>query len=111
MNSSNTNFTVLPNFTVLLFFSLGIPVALLLLEFVLSRAESAVPGLVLPGLHALFTVLSVLMMVQPVSTFTVVTTLLLYNIPTALYLAIYFAVRSKRRKQKQLEQMNLQDLD
>ena len=105
MNSSNTNFTVL------LFFSLGIPVALLLLEFVLSRAESAVPGLVLPGLHALFTVLSVLMMVQPVSTFTVVTTLLLYNIPTALYLAIYFAVRSKRRKQKQLERMNLQDLD
>jgi len=35
----------------------------------------------------------------------------LWNIPTILLLAIYFACRSKRNKQRALEKMSIQDLE
>jgi len=38
-------------------------------------------------------------------------TFLLYNIPTMILLAVYFAFRPKERKNKELEKMRLQDLD
>lgn len=36
---------------------------------------------------------------------------LLSNIPTAVLLAIYFACRTKQRRKKQLDKMNIQDLN
>ena len=36
---------------------------------------------------------------------------LLGNIPTAVLLAIYFACRTKQRRKKQLDKMNIQDLN
>lgn len=35
---------------------------------------------------------------------------LLANIPTAVLLVIYFACREKKRRKKQIERMNIQDL-
>lgn len=36
---------------------------------------------------------------------------LLGNIPTIILLAIYFSCRGQKRRNKQLEKMNIQDLD
>ena len=36
---------------------------------------------------------------------------LLSNIPTAVLLAIYFACRTRQRRKKQLDKMNIQDLN
>ena len=105
------------------------------LQIFLSRRESRWPGLVLPGLTLLYS----LVMVLNVSTYraitgssvvdgTVVETVtqygdllsalptmlivfLLGNIPTIILLAIYFACREKHRKKKQMDRMNIQDLE
>jgi hypothetical protein len=36
---------------------------------------------------------------------------LMSNIPTLLFLAIYFACREKRKLRKELDKMNVQDLE
>ena len=105
------------------------------LQIFLSRRESRWPGLVLPGLTLLYS----LVMVLSISTYrtltssavvdgTVVETVtqhgdllaalpamlmvfLLGNIPTIILLAIYFACREKYRKKKQMDRMNIQDLE
>ena len=52
---------------------------------------------------------------QPMGTGALIATiayvLLLYNIPTAVLLAIYAACRGKRKMQKALDKMNVQDLE
>ena len=116
------------------------------LQIFLSRRESWIPGLVLPvlcfvlslvvvlGLIA-FTVESSVMttyrqevledgtviMVEteriliPVERqftgFGVVYLFVLYNIPTAILLAIYAACRGKRRRRRSLDKMSVQDLE
>lgn len=47
----------------------------------------------------------------PSMIFTVVSVFLLYNIPTIILLAIYFACREKQRQRKALEKMQAQDLE
>lgn len=42
---------------------------------------------------------------------TVISIFLLYNIPTVFFLAIYFACREKLRRCKEIEKMNIQDLE
>ena len=39
------------------------------------------------------------------------TVALLYNIPTLILLAIYFACREKFRRKKEMDRMNAQDLE
>lgn len=43
--------------------------------------------------------------------FTIISIFLLYNIPTIVLLAIYFACREKQRQRKALEKMQAQDLE
>jgi hypothetical protein len=43
--------------------------------------------------------------------FTAVIILLLYNIPTAIFLGIYAVCRDKIKKNSELEKMNIQDLE
>ncbi|SHH62330.1 hypothetical protein [Clostridium intestinale] len=43
--------------------------------------------------------------------FTTVIILLLYNIPTAIFLGIYAVCRDKIKKNSELEKMNIQDLE
>lgn len=87
-----------------------------LLQVWLSRREGRWPGLVLPVLAFLGSLACPLFMLVPADGVTVgfvvqmVLVWLLANIPTAVLLAIYFACREKRRRKKQLERMNMQDL-
>ena len=88
-----------------------------LLQIFLSKRESIWPGLILPILSFLFSVLFVLNMVLPPEGVTggfvweSIFAFLLENIPTVILLAIYFACRGKMRRKKQLDKMNIQDLD
>lgn len=88
-----------------------------LLQLWLSRRESRWPGLVLPALSFLLTLLIPLSLVLPPDGVTVRFVLsaalswLLANLPTAVLLLIYFSCREKQRRSRQLEQMNIQDLD
>ena len=87
------------------------------LHIFLSGRESMWPGLVLPILSFLFSLLYPLNMMAPaegVSAGFLVQLLLVWliaNIPTIVLLAIYAACREKRKKKKQIDKMNIQDLD
>lgn len=88
-----------------------------LLQLWLSRRESRWPGLVLPVLSFLLTLLIPLSLILPPEGVTVSFVLsaalswLVANIPTAVLLLIYFSCREKQRRSRQLRQMNIQDLD
>ncbi len=87
------------------------------LQIFLSRRESRWPGLILPGVCLLYSLLAVLglwsfagmsnreVVSQMLATF------LTTNIPTVILLGIYFGCREKGRRKAQLEKMNIQDLD
>lgn len=91
------------------------------LQIFLSRREAAWPGLIMPVLSLLFSLLTVLSMVlymvapSDTSAWAIGSTaggvFLMGNIPTVIYLGIYFACREKRRRKKQMEKMNIQDLE
>lgn len=86
----------------------------LVLQVFLSRRESRWPGLVLPALTFLWSLVMLLSvaaygsLAQAIAAILMV--LILGNIPTAVLLAIYFACREKRRKRAELEKMDLTDL-
>lgn len=112
-----------------------------ILQIFLSRRESRWPGLILPGLNLLLTLLMVFSLVlfsyhSTTTEFTdengtavlvsdqqeeaansnavaagAVTILLLYNIPTVLLLVIYFICRGKPNRTRSLTRMQVQDLD
>lgn len=101
---------------------LALLVGIVLLQIFLSRRESRWPGLVLPSLTFLFslcvTLGGALFLYIPTQDSTlgavILPTLLLfllYNIPTLVLLGIYFACREKYSRKKQLDKMNIQDLD
>ncbi len=87
------------------------------LQIFLSNREGRWPGLVLPGIGLLFGLLYLLNMAAPSQGVTfgfigqVILVWLLGNIPAFVLLAIYFGCREKRRRSKQLDKMNIQDLD
>lgn len=86
------------------------------LQIFLSKRESKWPGLVLPILAFLFSLLYPLNMIAPDEGVTVsfiiqmLIVWLMGNIPTIILLAIYFGCRGKQRRNKQLDKMNIQDL-
>ena len=86
----------------------------ILLQIFLSKRESKWPGLVLPvisflwSLLYLFNLMDTGSMVQNI--LMAILTILLTNIPTLVLLAIYWAVREKRRKRSEIEKMNIDDL-
>lgn len=101
---------------------LALLVGIILLQIFLSRRESRWPGLVLPGLCVLFSLCAAVGLAlfsfvpsQDSGLDTVIIPALLvfvlYNIPTCILLAIYFACRERYRRSKQLEKMNILDLE
>lgn len=98
--------------------ALLVPVVILaggvLLQIFLSKRESRWPGLVLPLLTFLLALLQVLSIMDTGSVsqnvLLVLTTLLTGNIPTLILLAIYWAVREKRRVKAQMDKMHIDDL-
>lgn len=92
-------------------------VGVIVLQVFLSKRESKWPGLVLPIIAFFFSLLCLLNIVVPPGGVTagfivqMFMLWLLYNIPTAVLLAIYFGCRAKQCRKKQLDKMNIQDLD
>ena len=102
---------------IVLIFSLVLLAGVILLQIYLSKRESKWPGLVLPIIAFLFGLLYPLNMIAPSEgvnvgfIFKMILVWLLGNIPTFVLLAIYFACRGKQRRNKQLDKMNIQDLN
>ena len=84
------------------------------LQIFLSKRESRWPGLVLPLLAFLQSLLLPLNLMDTGSVsrnvLTVLVTLLAGNIPTLVLLAVYWAVREKRRVRDQLDKMKIDEL-
>ena len=86
----------------------------ILLQIFLSKRESKWPGLVLPVISFLWSLLYLFNLMDTGSVvrniLMAILTILLTNIPTLVLLAIYWAVREKRRKRSEIEKMNIDDL-
>lgn len=84
------------------------------LQIFLSKRESRWPGLVLPLLTLLWSLLGPLNLMDTGSVsqnvLMVLVTLLVGNIPTLILLAIYWAVREKRRVRDQIDKMKIDEL-
>ncbi len=97
-----------------LVFVLVILVGGILLQIFLSKRESRWPGLVLPLLTFLWSLLGPLNVMDTGSVsrnvLLVLVTLLAGNIPTLILLAIYWAVREKRRVKDQIDKMKIDEL-
>lgn len=89
---------------------------MIVLQVFLSKQESRWPGLVLPIISLILSFLYPLNMPVPIDgvsggfVLQILAVWLLANIPTIVFLAIYFGCRAKQRRNKQLEKMNIQDL-
>lgn len=97
----------------LLLFLLIFVVGGILLQIFLSRRESKWPGLILPGLTFLYSLVMLLSVAAYDGGFPwgpVLACLVFGNVPTVILLAIYFACREKTRKRSEMERMNLDDL-
>lgn len=101
------------SFLLFLILILGLPVVL---QIWLSKREGKIPGLILPILNLLFSILVTVGRIvyevdlgaaDVVSFFL---TLAMLNIPTVIYLCIYFACRERFSQKPQIDKMNLQDL-
>ena len=86
------------------------------LQIFLSKKENKWQGLMLPIISFLFGLIYPLNMVAPSDGITagfivqMILVWLLGNIPTIIFLTIYFGCREKQHKNKQLDKMNIQDL-
>lgn len=100
-----------------LLFFLALLVGTSLLEIYLSKRGSKWPGLVLPGICFLFSLLYPLNLAAPSAGVSagffaqLLAVWLMANLPTAVLLAVYFAARGKQRRRRRLEKMHIQDLD
>lgn len=97
-----------------LVFVLVVLVGGILLQIFLSRRESRWPGLILPLLTFLWSLLGPLNLTDTGSAsrnvLLVLAALLAGNIPTLILLAIYWAAREKRRVRKQIDKMKIDEL-
>ena len=96
--------------TILLVLLLGT----ILLQIFLSKRESKWPGLVLPVITFLCSVLMVLNVTVMESVraaiAAAISALIAGNIPTLILLAIYFSCRGKARQKSEVEKMHISDL-
>ncbi|WP_243423745.1 hypothetical protein [Anaerotignum lactatifermentans] len=92
---------------IILFGMVLLGIGFLVLQIFLSRAENKWLGLILPGISFLF---SLLLMVQASEAGGAVRSFLVGNAGTVVYLLIYFAVRGKKKRNGQLDQMKIKDL-
>ena len=90
---------------------------IIILQIFLSKRENNWLGLTLPAISVMFSIIVVLGMAfyrnESVTQIIIQVTLafLLWNIPTIILIAIYFACRQKFKKNKEIDKMNIQDLD
>lgn len=86
----------------------------ILLQIFLSRRQSRWPGLVLPVLSFLYSLLFLCGMVAYDSTLATILhaffVMVITNIPTIILLAIYRAAREKLYRKSELDKMHIDDL-
>ena len=89
-------------------------VGTILLQISLSKRESKWPGLILPAITFLFSILMVLNVSAMENTRAVVMAILSVliggNIPTLILLAIYAACCSGQKKRAEMDKMKIEDL-
>ena len=88
-------------------------IGLVVLQVFLSKRESKWPGLILPLLSFLYSLLMVCSAVAyngGIPWGAILASLVLGNIPTVILLAIYAACRERFRKRSELDKMNIKDL-
>ena len=88
-------------------------IGLVVLQVFLSKRESKWPGLILPLLSFLYSLVMALSAVAyngGIPWGPILASLVLGNIPTVMLLAIYCASREKFRKRSELDKMNIKDL-
>ena len=100
--------------------SIIILIALAFLQVFLSKKESKWLGLILPGCNIFLSLTAVfgflfLTIAGARALFIVIAILVISNIPTLIYLAIYKIIRSNSnstsKKNQQIQKMNIQDLE
>ena len=99
--------------TIMLVLVLALQVGVILLQIFLSKRESRWPGLLLPlvtFLYSLVMALSVVAYDGGIPWGPILASLILGNIPTVILLAIYFTCREKFRKRSELDKMSIDDL-
>ena len=85
----------------------------ILLQIFLSKRESKWPGLILPLLSFLYSLVMALSATAyngGIPWGPILASLVLGNVPTVILLAIYFACREKFRKRSELDKMHINDL-
>ena len=99
--------------TISLVFLLVLLVGIVLLQIFLSKREGRWPGLILPLLTFLYSLLMACSAVAyngEIPWGAILASLILGNLPTVILLAIYAVCREKFRKQSELDKMNIKDL-
>ncbi|MBE6507065.1 MAG: hypothetical protein E7Z72_03950 [Methanocorpusculum parvum] len=84
-------------------------VCVVLLQIFLSRTESKLPGLVLPALC--FVCSLIVPFNAIVANAAIIYAWLIVNIPTIILLLVYFVCRQQYKKKNQIEKMKIQDLE
>ena len=85
----------------------------ILLQIFLSKRESKWPGLLLPALTFLYSLVMVCSVTVYNGSFpwgALLGAFVTGNIPTVVLLAIYFACREKLRKRSEMDKMHIDDL-
>lgn len=114
------------NAVVLFFVWVLVTAGAIYLEFRLAKTASKWPGLVLPIVTFLYSLLVLFAFASPDSigpqgsvgpvasivgaSVSFFFAFLIANIPTFVFLAIYFAVREKKKRDEQMEKMHIKDL-
>lgn len=107
-----------------------LPVAVILLQIFLSKRENRWTGLILPTISFLFSIIGILgsaffykVTTNSTTTYSIsnesisqiimqaIIIFLLMNIPTVILTAIYFACREKSKKNREIDKMNINDLN
>ena len=102
----------------ILFLYLAVPTALLgILEYFLAKMESPWPGRVLPILSvvhslcwALVLLLNMATMLHPSLYFLPLAVLVIFNIPTLIFLLVYKNTRRKFTERRAMDRKDIQDL-
>ncbi len=86
-------------------------IAIIVLQIFLSRMTSKIPGLILPALAFLASLIFPLNMTAAAGVLGILIVWLVGNVPTIIFLLIYVVCREKFRKKNELEKMKIQDLE
>lgn len=108
-----------PSLAIVLFLLIGIFVGLSFLQVRLSKKQNESYGLILPTVFFVLSVLLVLLsgvIDNETPSFSqyiggILLYFVLYNLPTAAYLIIYTVCRKNGKAKKEMEKMNIMDLE